>query len=186
MNSAIVFSGLAPLSVVVRTVLPGGTCVVGRSFQCDVIMDHPSVSRRHAEITPKGTRFLVTDLRSRNGTFVAGERIVGKAEVEQGQRIRFGNLEFYIALREITSAALEWDVESDTLPVAPAPAFDQLTKAQCRIVELLADGLAEKRIAAILGISRHTVHNHVSAIYRAFAVHSRAELLSLVQRTSRF
>ena len=39
-------------------------------------------------------------------------------------------------------------------------------------------GFAEKAVAAQLGLSRHTVHNHVRAIYRAYGVRSRAELLA--------
>lgn len=52
-----------------------GKVVIGRDEQCDIIVDSPLVSRRHAEIeiTDRGVR--VHDLGSSNGTFVAGERI---------------------------------------------------------------------------------------------------------------
>jgi DNA-binding CsgD family transcriptional regulator len=35
----------------------------------------------------------------------------------------------------------------------------------------------EKEVAAQLGISRETVHNHIRRIYAAYNVHSRVELL---------
>jgi DNA-binding CsgD family transcriptional regulator len=43
-------------------------------------------------------------------------------------------------------------------------------------------GRSEKEVALILGLSRHTVHEHVKAIYRAYGVRSRAELMSLLLR----
>jgi len=38
-------------------------------------------------------------------------------------------------------------------------------------------GAAEKAVAAELGISPQTVHGHVKAIFAAYGVQSRAELL---------
>ena len=52
------------------------------------------------------------------------------------------------------------------------------------IEELETQGLLEKQVARELGISRHTVHNHIRVIYRAFGVHSRAELLVRVRQQS--
>jgi pSer/pThr/pTyr-binding forkhead associated (FHA) protein len=37
-----------------------------------VVLEDPNVSRRHAEIRPLGTAFVVTDLGSTNGTLVNG------------------------------------------------------------------------------------------------------------------
>jgi len=42
----------------------------------------------------------------------------------------------------------------------------------------LIDGKSEKQIASALGISTHTVHVYVKAIYRRCQVHSRGELLA--------
>jgi len=46
-------------------------------------------------------------------------------------------------------------------------------------LELLLAGDAEKQIAGKLGLSRHTIHDYVKAIYRRFGVNSRGELLAL-------
>jgi len=43
-------------------------------------------------------------------------------------------------------------------------------------------GRSEKEAANTLGISKHTVHVHVKAIYRAYGVSSRAELMALLLR----
>lgn len=45
-------------------------------------------------------------------------------------------------------------------------------------LELLMTGASEKEIAAALGISVHTVHQYVKAIYRRFRVKSRAQLMA--------
>jgi DNA-binding CsgD family transcriptional regulator len=47
-----------------------------------------------------------------------------------------------------------------------------------RVLERLLGGDSEKQIAHALGLSRHTVHEYVKRIYRAFGVESRGELLS--------
>jgi hypothetical protein len=50
--------------------------VVGRNPDCDVVIDSPEVSRRHAQIlqTPSN-QWLIKDLGSSNGTFVNGKRV---------------------------------------------------------------------------------------------------------------
>jgi two-component system response regulator AtoC len=50
-----------------------GELVVGRARDdADVVLDHPSISRRHALLTLTAERVSVTDLRSKNGTRIAG------------------------------------------------------------------------------------------------------------------
>ena len=46
-------------------------------------------------------------------------------------------------------------------------------------LDLLLAGDAEKQIARKLGLSPHTIHDYVKAVYRRFGVCSRAELLAL-------
>ncbi|APR84672.1 Transcriptional regulator, LuxR family protein [Minicystis rosea] len=43
----------------------------------------------------------------------------------------------------------------------------------------LARGQSEKQVAASLGLSPHTVHEYVKALYRHFGVQSRSELLAM-------
>lgn len=65
------------------------------------------------------------------------------------------------------------------LAAAAEPGLRKLTPRQRDVLDLLLDGDAEKQIASTLGISRPTVHEHVTALYRHFEVSSRAELLAL-------
>jgi len=56
------------------TLPPSGKVVIGRLNECEITIDHPSVSRRHAELI-LGQPMQVVDLGSFNGTRVGGARI---------------------------------------------------------------------------------------------------------------
>ncbi len=62
--------------------------VLGRS-DCDIVLDDPEASRQHATLEILGSRVVVTDLGSTNGTFVQGERIQN-AELENHNEFRIG------------------------------------------------------------------------------------------------
>ena len=65
--------------------------IVGRDDEADVIIDNPSVSRRHAEIRISDTgSWVVEDLGSSNGTFLRGGRIDGPQTLSLGDEIGFG------------------------------------------------------------------------------------------------
>ena len=51
------------------------TVVLGRGEDCDVVINHPMVSRHHAKIVRVGPSFYIHDLQSTNGTMVNGENI---------------------------------------------------------------------------------------------------------------
>jgi pSer/pThr/pTyr-binding forkhead associated (FHA) protein len=62
-----------------RVPLRQARSLLGRSSACDVVIDHPLVSRQHAEIVAQGPgQFYIRDLGSRNGLFWQGQRIDGK------------------------------------------------------------------------------------------------------------
>jgi hypothetical protein len=46
------------------------------------------------------------------------------------------------------------------------------------VLACLLEGMTEKEASIRLGISRHTVHNHVREIYAQFLVRSRSELMA--------
>jgi DNA-binding NarL/FixJ family response regulator len=57
--------------------------------------------------------------------------------------------------------------------------FEQLTPRETEILELLAQGLANKQIALALEISEHTVKFHVSSIYAKLGATNRMEAVRL-------
>ena len=50
-----------------RHELDGARLVLGRSKDCDIQVDDPNVSRRHAEVRQEGATFWLVDLDSTNG-----------------------------------------------------------------------------------------------------------------------
>src|SRR5689334_17549877 len=69
--------------------LPDVPTVLGRSPECHVQVADPWISSMHALFERRGDQLWVVDLDSRNGTFVADER-VHEAPVAPGARLRFG------------------------------------------------------------------------------------------------
>jgi serine/threonine protein kinase/uncharacterized membrane protein len=57
------------------TMKPQGL-TIGRGADNDVVIDNPSVSRRHARVDFDGTSYEVTDLDSTNGTFLANVKLL--------------------------------------------------------------------------------------------------------------
>jgi len=57
-----------------------------------------------------------------------------------------------------------------------------LTNAQMRVLDLLTQGKTNKEIADLLGLSEGTVKVHVSAIFKAMKVSSRAQALVVIAR----
>ena len=64
--------------------------IIGRDDGADVLIDNPSVSRRHAEIRLGEGGWEVEDLGSSNGTFIGGTKIRGAHRLGLGDEIGFG------------------------------------------------------------------------------------------------
>ncbi len=65
--------------------------VVGRSSQSGLSLLDGEVSRRHARFDTEGGVVYITDLGSRNGTYLNGERITESIEVRPGDSVQLGN-----------------------------------------------------------------------------------------------
>ena len=64
--------------------------VLGRHSDTDVRIADDQVSRRHALIQRQGDAYVLSDLRSRNGTYLNGERLAGPAYLRDGDTIGIG------------------------------------------------------------------------------------------------
>jgi uncharacterized protein YkwD len=69
---------------------------VGSAPDNDVVIEHQSVSRRHAVIVRRLGRFTVRDLDSMNGTRVNGRRKAGTAGMRPGDELEFGSIRFAV------------------------------------------------------------------------------------------
>ncbi len=76
---------------------------IGAARSCTVRLEDPSVSGQHAALEPNGGSWLLRDLGSTNGTFVAGRRIQRVCRLEVGQRFTIGGVIF-----KLLEQTLEW------------------------------------------------------------------------------
>jgi DNA-binding NtrC family response regulator len=75
---------------------------VGAHTGCDLILDDPKVSRRHAEVTITTEGVKIKDLGSTNGTWWQGTR-VGEVTVPPGSTVQFGNTSVRVAAGDTPS-----------------------------------------------------------------------------------
>jgi hypothetical protein len=73
-------------------VAPGGG-TLGRSRDCDVVLDDAGISRQHAELRPGPDGWTVADLGSTNGVRVNGVQVRGVQLLRSGDRVELGSTE---------------------------------------------------------------------------------------------
>jgi DNA-binding CsgD family transcriptional regulator len=183
-NDLLLINGNRDL-VVVDFRLPAGEYTLGRSSDCELPINDPTISRVHARLVVADSKIQVTDLGSRNGTFLQGKAVQsGVATV--GQVLRFGRVIFTVDELGRYLPSTDESQTADFRPgqsLAPTPAPHShvgalLTPSQLRVLACMLEGMTEKEAGVKLGISRHTVHNHIRDIYQLLGVRSRGELLS--------
>jgi hypothetical protein len=64
--------------------------VIGRLPECTIAINDSNISRRHAQVRPGATAYLVSDLGSTNGTMINGVRISGEHRLADGDIISVG------------------------------------------------------------------------------------------------
>ena len=73
--------------------LPEGTSVIGRTSLNDITVDEPGISRQHTAIRGDESGFWISDLGSRNGTFVNGNRVGQEPQrLRNWDRIELGGM----------------------------------------------------------------------------------------------
>lgn len=88
-------------------------------------------------------------------------------------RPSFGERE--AALLDLALAGIRW-LHPAVSEVVPPNIFIGLSHRQRMVMMFLLDGSSRKQIAANLGVTLHTVNDHVKAIYERFQVNSATEL----------
>ncbi len=75
---------------------PDPVCIGKIKGESDVILDSPTVSRRHARLECRDGVCYIRDLNSRNGTFLNGRRLNPRehCQVRQGDTVAFAEIEY--------------------------------------------------------------------------------------------
>ncbi len=83
--------------------LQRGKYTIGRSPQCELIIEDETVSRKHAQLDVIDEQTInLTDLGSHNGTAVDGHRIDGTVQIQLDDIITFGGIEAKISRDEFS------------------------------------------------------------------------------------
>jgi hypothetical protein len=87
-----------------------GDNVLGREAGLTVRINRPGVSRRHACIRVEAGRATLTDLASKNGTFVSGGPVTAPTVLQDGDEVRLG-LRATVVFRRSEGEETETEVE---------------------------------------------------------------------------
>ena len=95
--------------------LTGEPLSIGRSREADIPLLDDKVSRVHCGIRLSDGEFYLKDLKSRNGTFVNGQRVEDTVKLQPGDRIQVGATVFVLedASRQEESAKALGAVQND-------------------------------------------------------------------------
>ncbi len=73
-----------------------GQSSLGRGGDNELVLPHPSISRKHARLNAEEGKILVTDLDSKNGTFINNIRLANTGYLKIGDIIKFGEVSFSV------------------------------------------------------------------------------------------
>jgi two-component system response regulator GlrR len=126
---------------------------VGSAPWCEMVLMDRAVSRVHAEIAPREDGLWVRDLGSRNGTFVAGVKVVD-ARVPAGASIRFGTTEITVSYDAPAPPEVLWQEPSFRGLVASSTSMrevfalvDELAKGEAAVLFVGESGTGKQALA---------------------------------------
>src|SRR5260370_36454850 len=92
---------------------------IGRKEGDTIRLTERNVSRRHAKLLKQNGTVYIEDLSSYNGIKVNGDRIAGRAPINEGDRIQIGDYQLALKLDKATGAG---STTGPTMPAMPSAA----------------------------------------------------------------
>ncbi|NUM33842.1 MAG: FHA domain-containing protein [Candidatus Brocadiae bacterium] len=75
--------------------IPTYPLFIGREKRSSICIPLPSISRKHAKVFERDSKFYIQDMGSINGTFVNDKRILDPVELKEGDKIKVGITQKY-------------------------------------------------------------------------------------------
>ena len=123
---------------------------LGREPDCDLIINHTTVSRKHAKIKRDWVGFSIIDLASKNGVFVNNDRIAYNERLKDGDVVRLGQSQeldpIYLVFKDpkaLLISKMKDQVLKETKPAPAAPVTESL-EANRKIPVVLKKSKVEK------------------------------------------
>jgi DNA-binding response OmpR family regulator len=99
--------------------------VIGRAEECSITISNQQVSRRHARLTRRSAQVTLTDLSSKNGTFLNGNPVREDIQLQEGDQIQIALAQEFIFLSQDATVPLEADhFEGSPLSIKPELRLD--------------------------------------------------------------
>lgn len=110
-----------------RLFLKGKTIIVGQEASCSIRLAADDVSREHLRIEQRGNDVIITDLNSRNGSYLAGIKIKSQQVWDEKQPLNIGPFWLWLSLPQRPSSNSSYSIgprigiklEKQTLLLAP-------------------------------------------------------------------
>ncbi|MCQ2104285.1 MAG: GGDEF domain-containing protein [Fibrobacter sp.] len=115
---------LYPQNLFKQIPLEKGTVILGRGTDANIKLDDELVSRKHCSLTFDGTKVIVKDLGSTNGTFVDGSP-VDSMELDSDNRLQIGKMVLKVDFKDPSEEAFDRELYE-------AATMDPLTKISNR------------------------------------------------------
>lgn len=103
----------------------GMSVTIGRREDNDVMVDDPAVSGHHAKIDSLGDRFVLIDLKSKNGTFV-NEQLIDSHWLKDGDIITIGGYTLIVEFAEEELKATQKTDDFDETQVMSSTAHQRM------------------------------------------------------------
>ncbi len=174
--------------------LDGLDHIVGRGTEADLWLEDPAISRLHTRVVrrPDG-RFLLEDMGSTNGTFVAGRKVEGRVDLQNGDRIQIGpNLMLRFALTDDAEEELQRRLYESSTRDALTRAFNRKYLNERLIAEIAHARRHKTQLSLLmLDLDRfkdvNDVHGHLAGdmVLRVVAAHM-AKLIRIEDVLARY
>lgn len=125
--------------------------VIGRKSENDLVLDNPTVSRKHCKIYKAGDSYFIEDLNSTNGTFLNSKKIL-KSGIKDGDTVTIVKYSLIFSSSKNTAESNNSPKEEEIkiLEKTQSKYIDPKTvKASLEAIENPADSVLEYEIKAV-------------------------------------